>query len=67
MANHGVAAALSSSRRPKKFENEKIFICLKIAELDMGGHFWIEENESGHKSSFFQSLIHFRGVNIRIL
>ena len=32
-----VAAALFSSRRPKNFENEKIFLCLKIAEIDMGG------------------------------
>ena len=34
----GVAAALFSSRRPKKFENEK-FPRLKIAEIDMGVNF----------------------------
>ena len=50
----GVAAALFSSRRAKNFENEKIFLCLKIAEIDMGGQFWVEKNESGHNNSFFQ-------------
>ena len=49
----GVAAALSSSRRPKNFENEKIFLCLKIVEIDMGGQFWVEKNDSEHKNSFF--------------
>ena len=49
----GVAAALFSSRRPKNFENEKFFLCLKIAEIDMGGQFWVEKNDSGHKNSFF--------------
>ena len=33
----GVSAALFSSRHPKKFENEKIFLCLKIAKIDLGG------------------------------
>ena len=33
----GVAAALFSSRCPKKFENEKVFLCLKIAEIDTRG------------------------------
>ena len=33
----GVAAALFSSRRPKNVQNEEIFLCLKIAEIDMGG------------------------------
>ena len=28
-----VAAAVFSSRRPKNFGNEKIFLCLKIAEI----------------------------------
>ena len=37
LINQGVAAALSSSRRPKNFENEKIFLCLKIVEIDMRG------------------------------
>ena len=26
-----------SSRRLKNFENEKLFICMKIAEIDIGG------------------------------
>ena len=49
-----VAAALFSLRRPKNFENEKFFLCLKIAEIDMGGQFWIETNDSGHKDPFFK-------------
>ena len=58
----GVAAALFSSRRPgKNFENEKIFLCLKIAEIDMGGQFWVEKNDSGHKNSFFLKLNPFSG------
>ena len=35
--NQGVAAALFSLRSPKTFENEKKFLCLKIAEIDMEG------------------------------
>ena len=57
----GVAAALFSSRRPKNIENEKFFLCLKIAEIDMGGQFWVEKNDSGHKSSFFLKLNPFSG------
>ena len=52
LINQGVAAALSSSRRPKNFENEKIFLCLKIVEIDMGGQFWVEKYDSGHKLVF---------------
>ena len=37
LVNQGVAAALFSSKRPKNFENEKFFLRLKIAEIDMGG------------------------------
>ena len=40
------------------FENEKMFLCLKIAEIDMGGggrgQFWVEKNDSGHKNSFLK-------------
>ena len=50
----GVAAALFSLRRPKNFEYEKFFLCLKIAEIDMGGQFWVEKNDSGHKEPFFK-------------
>ena len=53
MVNPGVAASLFSSRRPKNLENEKIFLCLKIAEIDMRGQFWVEKNDSGHKKSYF--------------
>ena len=35
-----VAAALFSLRHPKNFENEKIVLCLKIAEIDMGFNVW---------------------------
>ena len=35
----GVAPAIFSLRRPKNFENEKFFLCLKIAEIDMGVNF----------------------------
>ena len=62
----GVAAALSSSRHPKNVENEKIFFCLKIAEIDMGwggeGQFWVENNDYGHKNSFFFKLNPFSGA-----
>ena len=45
------------------FENEKIFLCLKVTEIDMGGggQFWVEKNESGHKNSFFLKLNPFSG------
>ena len=33
----GVVAALFSLRHLENFENEKIFLCLKIAEINMGG------------------------------
>ena len=53
-----VPAALFSLRRLKNFENENIFLCLKIAEIDIGGggggvQFWVGKNDSGHKNSFF--------------
>ena len=53
LINQGVAAAYLSSKRPQNFENEKIFLCLKIVEIDMGGQFWVEKNDSGHTNSFF--------------
>ena len=52
----GVDAALFSARRPKNLQNEKIFLCLEIAEIDTGGQFWVEQNDSGHKKSFFLKL-----------
>ena len=51
----GCAAALFASRRPKNLQNEKNFLCLEIAEIGMGGQFWVEKNDSGHKNSFFES------------
>ena len=57
LISQGVAAALFSSRRPENFEIEKIFLCLKIAEINMGGgggvNFAVEKNGSEHKNSFF--------------
>ena len=61
LVNQGVAAALFSSTRPKNFENENIFLCLKIVEIDMGGQFWVEKNESGQKTHFFKVKSIFRG------
>ena len=61
LVNQGVAAALFSSRRPKNFENEKFFLCLKIAEIDMGDQFWVEKNDSGHKNPFLNVKPVFRG------
>ena len=37
----------------QKFWKWKIFLFLKIVEIDMGGQFWVEKNDSGHKNSFF--------------
>ena len=37
LSNQGVVDSLFSLRRLTNFENEKIFLCLKIAEIDMGG------------------------------
>ena len=61
-----IAAALFSSRRMKNLQNEKIFLCLEIAEIDMGDQFWVEKNNSGYKNSFFFKLNSFSGVNSRI-
>ena len=55
LVNQGVAAALFLSRRLKNFEDEQIFVCLRIAEIDMGGQCWVEKNGSGHKNLIFLS------------
>ena len=38
------------------FKNEKFFLCLKIAEIHIGGggQFWVKKNDSGHKDPFFK-------------
>ena len=54
LMNQGVAAALFSLRHPKNLQNEKNFIYLKIAEIDMGGQFWVEKNDSGQKTHFLK-------------
>ena len=51
----GVAAALFSSRRPKNFENEKNFLCLKIAEIDMGVNFGSRRTILDIKTHFLKS------------
>ena len=57
-----VAVALFSSRHLENFENDDIFFCMKIAEIDMGGGgdlaeigmgFWIDKDDSGLKTRFF--------------
>ena len=50
-----VAAALFSLRRPKNFENEKFFLCLKIAEIDMGVNF-------GSRQTILDIKTHFLNV-----
>ena len=52
LINLGAAAALFSSRGPKNLQNEKNFLYLEIAEIDIGerGQFWVKENDSGHKN-----------------
>ena len=53
LINQGVDASLFSLIHLANFESEKIFLCLKIAETDMGRKFWVKKNDSGHKNSFF--------------
>ena len=50
----------------KNLQDEKNFLCLEIAEIDMGGQFWAEKNDSGHKNPFFEKLSCFPGLNSRI-
>ena len=33
----------------------KLFLCMKIAEIDMVGQFWVEKNECGLKNFSFSS------------
>ena len=32
----------------------KFFLCLKSAEIDMGGQFWVDKNDSGNKNPFLK-------------
>ena len=61
LINQGVAAALFSLRRPKNLENERILLYLEIAEIDIGGQFWVEKNDSGEKNFLFKVKPVFRG------
>ena len=56
----GVAAAFLIEAS-QNLQNEKIFLCLEIAEIDLGGQFWVEKNDSGHKNLFFKVKPVFRG------
>ena len=56
LINQGVAAAFFSSRSPKNFENEKIFLCFKIAEIDMGVNF-------GSRRTILDLKTHFLKLN----
>ena len=51
----GVAAALFSSRHPKNFENENIFLCLKFAEIDMEGSILCRKERIWTEKLIFQS------------
>ena len=60
----GVAAALFSSRHPENFENEKNFLCLKIAEINMGGgggNFGSRRTILDIKTYFFEAKPVFQG------
>ena len=61
LINEGVAAALFSSRRLKNFENENIFLCLKIAEIDMGVNFGSRRTILDIKTHYFKVKLIFRG------
>ena len=51
----GAAAALFSLRRPENFENEKISLCLEIAEINMGINFGSKRMILDIKTHFFKS------------
>ena len=61
LINQGGCCCSFVIKTSQNFENEKIFLCLKIVEIDMGGQFWVEKNDSGHKNSFFLKLNPFSG------
>ena len=52
----GVAADLFSSRRLKNVENEKIFLCMKIAEINMRVNL-------GSKTTILDIKTHFLELN----
>ena len=45
----------------KSFENEKLFFCLEITEIDKVGQLWVEKNDFGHKTHVFKVESIFRG------
>ena len=46
---------LVSHRDIPKILKMKDFLCLKIAEIDMGGHFWVDTRTNLDIKAFFQS------------
>ena len=45
----------------KLINQGKIFLSLKIAEIDMRGQFWVEKNDSRQKTHFTLKLNSFSG------
>ena len=58
LTSQGVAAAFFSLRCPEDLQNEKNFLYLEIAKINMGegGQFLVKKNDSEHKNSFFFKL-----------
>ena len=50
----GVAAVLFSLRRPKNLQNEKIFLCLETAEIDVGVNFGSRRTILDIKTNFLK-------------
>ena len=48
-------AVLFSSRRPKSLQNEKNFLCLEIAEINMRVNFGLRRKILDIKNSFIKS------------
>ena len=62
LIDQGVAAVLFLSRHPKNLQNENIFLCLEIAEIDMGGvNFGWRRTILDIKTLFFLKLNPFSG------
>ena len=50
-----------SEARMTKLTVANQILYLEIAEIDVGGQFLVEKNDSGHKNSFFKVKPVFRG------
>ena len=60
----GGCCCFFSSRHHKSFENEKIFLCLKIAEIDTGVKFWSRRTILDIKRHIYK--VKFSRTNCRI-